>query len=160
MLIYESMQVCKYASMLVCKYTHVYIKKNNKKKERGRPYPRLRDFFPSIWLWTITSGSTVQSNRNWTKSAVSVVVEYWVRMGWIVGLSWAAAAQRERTLSLAGSRSLHLVRMWDRVPGVGVRLQVGREQLPGGLVAHQCLSSQHVLYLPDSIRAWQTAREG
>ena len=41
MLIYESMQVCKYASMQV--YTCLY-KKLNTKKERARPYPRLRDF--------------------------------------------------------------------------------------------------------------------
>ena len=42
-------QVCKYASMPVCQYARkpVYTclyKKLNKKKDRARPYPRLRDF--------------------------------------------------------------------------------------------------------------------
>ena len=37
-----SMQVQKYASMHVCKHVS---KELNKKKERARPYPRLRDFF-------------------------------------------------------------------------------------------------------------------
>ena len=42
-------QVCKYASMPVCQYARMQVytclyKKLNKKKERARPYPRLRDF--------------------------------------------------------------------------------------------------------------------
>ena len=64
--IYENMQVCKYASMQVCMYVCVQVvtymqvcnnvsmnvckyaclyKKLNKKRDRARPYPRLRDFF-------------------------------------------------------------------------------------------------------------------
>ena len=47
---YASMQVCKYASMPVCQYARKQVytclyKKLNKKKDRARPYPRLRDFF-------------------------------------------------------------------------------------------------------------------
>ena len=43
-------QVCKYASMPVCQYARMQVytclyKKLNKKKERARPYPRLRDFW-------------------------------------------------------------------------------------------------------------------
>ena len=42
-------QVCKYASMPVCQYARMQVytclyKKLNKKKDRARPYPRLRDF--------------------------------------------------------------------------------------------------------------------
>ena len=43
-------QVCKYASMPVCQYARMQVytclyKKLNKKKDRARPYPRLRDFY-------------------------------------------------------------------------------------------------------------------
>ena len=46
-------QVCKYASMPVCQYARMQVytclhKKLNKKKDRVRPYPRLRDFFKTI----------------------------------------------------------------------------------------------------------------
>ena len=44
------------------------------------------------------------------------------------GFSCMWSVQREKTLFLAGRRSLHSVRIWERVPGVGFSLQVGREQ--------------------------------
>ena len=40
------MQICKYTSIQVCKYAsiHILYKKLNKKKERGCPYPRQKQF--------------------------------------------------------------------------------------------------------------------
>ena len=44
MQVFTYMQVCNNVSMNVCKYECLY-KKLNKKRDRARPYPRLRDFF-------------------------------------------------------------------------------------------------------------------
>ena len=46
-------QVCMYASLPVCQYARMQVytclyKKLNKKKDRARPYPRLRDFSQAL----------------------------------------------------------------------------------------------------------------
>ena len=63
-------QVCKYASMPVCQYARMQVytclyKKLNKKKERARPYPRLRDFSLAQKTWT---KSLAILSTTWTSS--------------------------------------------------------------------------------------------
>ena len=107
-------------------------------------------------LREMTSGNTVQSRMNCMHSMVFSVVVYFLMMGRRKGLSLRKAAQREKTLCLAGARSTHSVRIWGRVPGVWFCLHTGRLQKPVE-TPDQCLDSQHVRKRPDSILAWQQA---
>jgi hypothetical protein len=81
---------------------------------------------------------------------------YFLTMGNRNGFSLTCSAQSEKTLSLAEERSSHSVKMWERVPGVGLSLQVGREQKPLES-PDQCLDNQQLLKRPESILAWQQA---
>ena len=58
---------------------------------------------------------------NWTCSVVVHSTVYFLIMGRRKGLML-------KTLCLVGAKSTHSVRIWDRVPGVEVVLQDGREQ--------------------------------
>ena len=77
---------------------------------------------------------------------------YFLMTGNRRGLSLKYEDHSKITLSLAGARSSHSVRMWGRVPGVGSSLQAGREQKPVGS-PDQCLVNQQVLKRPDNILA-------
>ena len=63
-------QVCKYASMPVCQYARMRVytclyKKLNKKKDRARPYPRLRDFYYYIVIVTVSDFNPVTVSDGW-----------------------------------------------------------------------------------------------
>ena len=72
---------------------------------------------PCFCQRVITSGKTEQSRMNWTCSVVVHSTVYFLMMGRRKGLSLMQSAHMLKTLCLAGAKSTHSVRIWDRVPG-------------------------------------------
>ena len=104
----------------------------------------------------MTSGSTVQSRRNWMWREGGQSTVYLAMIGRRIGLSLRKSDHIVTTLNLAGARSSHFVRMCSGVPGVVSRWQLGRLQDPEESPDHY-LDSHQVLYLPVNILAWTLA---